>query len=287
MMRVLTACSLALFLGACSTTSSRSGGAEPLEVESGRVESDAAERDADTRISASAPLSYKPSRWTYLSERYDANEDGAIDAEEYERGADAFARLDQDADGRVTARDFERERGSATEFIAERLVRNYFHSDEDTENLEEGEMEDTLSFFDDNGDGLLDREEFSIVMEEQEAEALDTVTRGMLGDRTVFDFLVAVMDGDGDGCLSQVELVEYYRARFPDRREPLETLSLSELAMRNRRESSRSTGTMTSGPTVGTVAPDFTLQPPEGGDAVTLSSFAGKKPVALIFGSYT
>ena len=40
---------------------------------------------------------------------------------------------------------------------------------------------------------------------------------------------------------------------------------------------------------VGTVAPDVTLSPPAGmeGEAVTLSAFKGKKPVALIFGSYT
>ena len=40
-------------------------------------------------------------------------------------------------------------------------------------------------------------------------------------------------------------------------------------------------------PQEGTVAPDFTLAPPDGGAAVTLSDFAGEKPVALIFGSYT
>ncbi len=43
-----------------------------------------------------------------------------------------------------------------------------------------------------------------------------------------------------------------------------------------------------SGPKVGTVAPDFTLSPPDGGPAVTLSSFRDRNlPVALIFGSYT
>ena len=34
-------------------------------------------------------------------------------------------------------------------------------------------------------------------------------------------------------------------------------------------------------------APDFTLSSPDGGETVTLSSFAGDRPVALIFGSYT
>lgn len=38
---------------------------------------------------------------------------------------------------------------------------------------------------------------------------------------------------------------------------------------------------------VGEPAPDFTLKAPEGGEAVKLSSWTGKRPVALIFGSYT
>lgn len=38
---------------------------------------------------------------------------------------------------------------------------------------------------------------------------------------------------------------------------------------------------------VGDKAPDFTLKDPSGKREVTLSSFQGKKPVVLIFGSYT
>jgi len=38
---------------------------------------------------------------------------------------------------------------------------------------------------------------------------------------------------------------------------------------------------------VGDVAPDFTLKSPDGKTEQTLSSFKGKKPVALVFGSYT
>ncbi len=46
-------------------------------------------------------------------------------------------------------------------------------------------------------------------------------------------------------------------------------------------------GEPVSGPRVGTMAPDFTLAPPEGGELVTLSDFRGDRSVALIFGSYT
>lgn len=39
-------------------------------------------------------------------------------------------------------------------------------------------------------------------------------------------------------------------------------------------------------PKVGQIAPDFTLKDTEG-NSITLSSFRGKKPVAMVFGSYT
>jgi hypothetical protein len=38
---------------------------------------------------------------------------------------------------------------------------------------------------------------------------------------------------------------------------------------------------------VGDVAPDFSLPAVDGASAVTLSSFRGKRPVVLVFGSYT
>src|SRR5271170_5670283 len=43
----------------------------------------------------------------------------------------------------------------------------------------------------------------------------------------------------------------------------------------------------TQAPAIGSNAPDFRLPRLEGGEPVQLSSFHGKKPVALIFGSYT
>jgi peroxiredoxin len=40
-------------------------------------------------------------------------------------------------------------------------------------------------------------------------------------------------------------------------------------------------------PKTGELAPDFTLFDVTGTKSVTLSDFRGKKPVALVFGSYT
>ena len=40
-------------------------------------------------------------------------------------------------------------------------------------------------------------------------------------------------------------------------------------------------------PKAGDLAPDFTLSDISGTESITLSDFRGKKPVALVFGSYT
>ena len=40
-------------------------------------------------------------------------------------------------------------------------------------------------------------------------------------------------------------------------------------------------------PKAGDMAPDFTLFDVTGTESVTLTDFRGKKPVALVFGSYT
>jgi peroxiredoxin len=40
-------------------------------------------------------------------------------------------------------------------------------------------------------------------------------------------------------------------------------------------------------PRAGDLAPDFTLTDSSGEETVTLSDFRGKKPVALVFGSFT
>ena len=46
-------------------------------------------------------------------------------------------------------------------------------------------------------------------------------------------------------------------------------------------------GSFNEGPQLGQPAPDFTLKPLDGQGSTTLSSFRGKRPVALTFGSYT
>lgn len=108
-----------------------------------------------------------------------------------------------------------------------------------------------LKQFDQNKDGLLDSDEIPAKMHQQ----------------------FASLDADEDGKFSESEL----------------------LAMRVR--SGRRAGEIITGPSrkerhpdslqTGDPAPDFTLADPAGKRQVTLSDFRGKKPVVLIFGSYT
>ena len=46
-------------------------------------------------------------------------------------------------------------------------------------------------------------------------------------------------------------------------------------------------GSIHEGPALGEKAPEFTLRTQDGNDEFRLSQFRGKKPVVLIFGSFT
>ena len=82
---------------------------------------------------------------------------------------------------------------------------------------------------------------------------------------------LARLDSDGDGNISKAELMSgKSRGR------------LGEIDTGPARDGRR-IDTLK----VGDIAPDFTLQDPTGKRTVTLSQFRGKKPVVLIFGSYT
>ena len=60
-----------------------------------------------------------------------------------------------------------------------------------------------------------------------------------------------------------------------------------DLLLRNDNEKKQAPAAKPTGPEKGTPAPDFTLHAPNLGPPVSLSSFRGKRPVALIFGSYS
>lgn len=56
------------------------------------------------------------SGWSFVSKKYDANDDGIVSPEEYTRGKEAFVQLDQNEDGVITIEDWAmRRRPSAGE----------------------------------------------------------------------------------------------------------------------------------------------------------------------------
>jgi Ca2+-binding EF-hand superfamily protein len=241
----------------------------------------------------SAPLDIAPmdvtgeldSVWIYLSTRYDRDGDGRITAEEYQREGGRFDRVDRDGDGAITPADFERSRGGMTRGMATTaLMFVYFQDDDDAGRLSLEEMRRAIAIYDTSRDGVVDQEEFACAAEPRKAEV---VGMGRMLDRMdPWPTLLDGADADGDGRLAAGELV----ASFERQDDGDGVLNMRRPARRQRggaRGNARGGDRPISGPAFGTVAPDFALQPPEGGETVTLSAYAGQKAVALIFGSYT
>lgn len=227
------------------------------------------------------------SRWDYLLGKYDQDGDGRVAAAEYDRGEVAFARLDRDDDGQLTSADFasgaSREERMA-EMRAERTLGRYFQDAGDATELTRAELEVAFGAYDADGNEVLIRPEFDARSEGARVTLASDDSRmvqRMMGDIEPWDALVALGDTDGDECLAVEEVVALF-ARFDEDGEG--KLTWMPPAPRGDRASGSS---RPNGPDEGTLAPDFTLEPPDGGAAVTLSSFKGSKPVALIFGSYT
>lgn len=216
--------------------------------------------------------------WPYLSDRYDGDGDGSISPAEYAREGGAFERLDRNLDGVISPADFERSDGPSPAMLAaaaQRVVAWCFQDDADTEVLTLTELEQAVGGYDENADGFVAAEEFAAAFEDRKAVG-KAPSRGMqrrMGDP--WEALAASADGDGDGRLGSHELVAFFRARDDGD-------DVWNLAPQSDRGSSRPAGAKEGDP-----APDFTLTALDGEREVTLSSFRGDRPVALIFGSYT
>lgn len=196
--------------------------------------------------------------WNWLSERLDANKDGQIDREEFPselaKADQLFERLDRDGDGKLTAADFDyTDPNPATMFM----------------NLPA--MKDRMS------NQLFNR-----------------------------------LDKDSNGRVTMPELAEFFR--YGDKEE-LEFLTPEDLRFAmdpppskkpasepddNPTSAGPSTpaaalrmflrgelGWLNSGPQPGDAAPDFTLPTHDGTANVKLSDSFGKRPVVLVFGSFT
>lgn len=101
-------------------------------------------------------------------------------------------------------------------------------------------------------------------------------------DANMGRLLIRLMDTNNDKQIAQSEYMKLFvdadldKSRSVTRKEMMEFLS-------KRRQLEQEAD----GPDVGQEAPDFTLGTLDGKGTITLSDFRGKKPVVLVFGSYT
>ena len=222
-------------------------------------------------------------RWAFYSRKYDANRDGKVTADEYGRSKETFARLDQDGNGVLTKDDFAARRrgrggrrsGAMTEMMFKRIL-SRSADENDSGTIEASEWTAFKKKLDGDGNGVVSTEEL-----------VQAGTPERFAER-----LVSRLDLNEDGRTSVEELGQLYGRLDKDKSGSLEK---KELTMERRRRMGRRGQGGERGrkledgvPKPGEMAPDFKL-PILGKKkgSVQLSRFKGKKPVALIFGSYT
>ena len=166
------------------------------------------------------------------------------------------------------------------ERMAPMILSRGFQRDDDPA-LTREELAQTFAALDADQDGVLVA---------GEATSAYTTMRSMM-DMDFHAMLVSAADDNGDGEMSEVELLQLF-----DRLDQDGDGALTPMSGRRdsgSRQGSEGAGDMDDGgekppASQGLMAPDFTLRPVSGdGDPVQLSSFRGDRPVALIFGSYT
>jgi hypothetical protein len=98
--------------------------------------------------------------------------------------------------------------------------------------------------------------------------------------------LMRLIDLDSDGKLSGGEYMKFFVDADQNKDGSVTQEEMME-SMNKRRQEMRGQSQEAGGPNVGQEAPDFTLRTLDGDRTVKLSDFRGKKPVVLVFGSYT
>ncbi len=235
--------------------------------------------------------------WALLAQKYDKNKDGQISASEYPRGEAKFKAFDRNGDGVLTKDDVasggrrmgRRRQGSqggrnprrpgqrrpagAGKALFAKMALRMADSDgnRQIQKKEWQEFCNRVLKAKPSGFGIMAR------VAKAGLSFLDTNKNKQL-DAAELDAWFASQDKDKSGSLAAKEIVQ---ARP-------KTASAGSSARGGQNRRTRGNGGRGSSIVVGQVAPDFDL--PKIHDAketVKLSSFANKKPVALIFGSYT
>lgn len=228
--------------------------------------------------------------WKTLVEKYDKNRDGEITKEEHGRTEASFRSLDRNRDGVLSEDDFSSggrrgagrgRRGGRGNFDPSRMIGGMLARPADKngdQKTTKKEFDALVKATDADGDLILTADEL--------ADALDSGgNRRGRGLSRMLPRMLDRLDADGDGDVQVKEILGLFAKLDLDRNGALEGDELGRRRGRGNRGGRRGSG---NAPKVGSAAPDFELPMlAEKKKAVKLSSFAGQKPVALIFGSYT
>jgi hypothetical protein len=193
--------------------------------------------------------------WGWLRERFDKNADGKIDRDEFpsdlENAIQLFERLDRDGDGQLMAADFD-------------------YAESPTMNMAamKNKMSNQLFY-------RLDKDSNGRITLEELAEFFAYGDKEALGFLTPEDLRFAIDDPP------------LKKPAGDDTAAPRNSAGPSSPAAALRMFLRGEMGWLSAGPQVGDSAPKFTLPMNEGGTSVNLSDSLGKRPVVLVFGSFT
>jgi Ca2+-binding EF-hand superfamily protein len=205
--------------------------------------------------------------WRWLAERYDADRDQRITPEEHVRGEESFQRLDRDGDGAVTAADLDCDVVLPPEFGIPLLLPRLLGGPT-TDAAPVLELVAGLCALDRGGDGRVDRDEFRAAFGSGAPAGVDG-----------FGTLLAGMDSDHDRLLSRPELFHWLAVRDLD--------GDGLLATREREVAGPPLRTGFIPPEEREPAPDFAAVDLATGATVLRSALQRRRPMALIFGSFT
>jgi len=207
--------------------------------------------------------------WKLIAERYDADANDEVSAEEYPRGADRFANLDRNKDGVLTSADFG---GRRPRDMSKRAIGHMLGLG-DIDNNGEVSAEEWKAFL-----AALGADEGGVIPAEAMASWMPSRggrRGGRPGGRGMPPMTMMLARND-DGVVGLDDLTAIFEEADVDANG---NLTKSELAARGARAGL---------PQRGDPAPDFELAfASDPTKTVKLSSFVSDKPVALVFGSYT
>ena len=236
--------------------------------------------------------------WQQISQKYDADKDGKVTAEELGRGERAFGNLDTNRDGSLTAEDFAnsgRSRGRGrgqSQMMVSRLARNADQNEDGS--VTEAEWKVFVAQLSTDEDGVISVEAIAELMPQRRSRGgRGGGGRGGRRGGGGNEMFVRMLDRNDNSKIESSDLLVVFTEMDANQDKKLEgeEMGRGQRGRGNRQGGRGGRGNRPAAPEVGDAAPDFDLpyakSPEDLEKTVKLSSYAGKKPVALIFGSYT